>query len=202
MEISHLRSFGIFPPPSPALWELQELRWPFLAQQGLGVLAGRDVGGADPGTRHGGSGPWGTALRGSHPTPSVGPKGRDTGPRWEMGPGTGRCPHRELGCCGAGTTLAVQKPIYTGSARTVGSRWEHPDTKCPRGCGRDQLLLGTGTRHPATPPLVLMAAALVFQSRCPSRGRQPQCLLGQQEEKEERGCASSALYFGLTLVLL
>lgn len=121
------------------------------------------------------------------PPPSVGPKGRDTGPRWEMGPGTGRCPHRELGCCGAGTTLAVQKPICTGSARTVGSRWEHPDTKCPRGCGRDQLLLGTGTRHPATPPLVLMAAALVPQSCCPSRGRQPPMSPGPAGGKGGKG---------------
>lgn len=77
----------------------------------------------------------------------------------------------------------------------------------PGSRGRDQLLLGTGTLHPAT--LSAGSDAVVPQFRCPSAARQPaptsgsqHCLLARQEEKEERGCASSVLYIGLTCVLL
>lgn len=91
LEISHLSSFEIFPPLPPAVWELQEVRSPFLAQQG-----------------------------------------RDTcPPRWGMGSGTGRCPHRALRCCGAAGALALQKPISPCRSRTLGSTRNIPAPRAP-----------------------------------------------------------------------
>lgn len=161
--------------------------WPSRDQ---GQWRGTDAGGADPVT----------ALEGdpSH-LPAWGTRRHDTCPQvtalgngvrdWEV-------PHREFWQYKSRFTPALSATRGTSRHRV------HPGSR-----GRDQLLLGTGTLHPATPAAGSdsghgrASVSLPLNSTVPTSGSH-HCLLAQQEEKEERACASSALCFGLTSVLL